>query len=320
MMLLALRREGIAGVWGVCGDIGFPGEDDVDMDVPATIGGTLDNCRLDELDERWSINDDDMESERAALESLIRWNRFKAADVLLVLASAPEESPECWKLFRSFFKSSIFRNSPIFSSSSWIEPELPPPASASTPEPGCADDAALPFPLLLLSSSTLLPPPDDSLALLLLKLLLYLEEIGAGLGELEADDVTAFSGRIEIPFGGTNPVEGVGGTRVASVNWLNAEARATEVRGDIWIGVSLRDGEAERDGALNGWKDTEGLLWTANPPSFERTEALEPWIDRRLGAPLGESEGDWGPCWARRADRGLEPVVGPTWWNVDKLP
>jgi hypothetical protein len=52
MMLLALRREGIAGVWGVCGDIGFPGEDDVDMDVPATIGGTLDNCRLDELDER----------------------------------------------------------------------------------------------------------------------------------------------------------------------------------------------------------------------------------------------------------------------------
>jgi hypothetical protein len=64
----------------------------------------------------------------------------------------------------------------------------------------------------------LLPPPDDSLALLLLKLLLYLEEIGAGLGELEADDVTAFSGRIEIPFGGIDPVEGVGGTRVASVS------------------------------------------------------------------------------------------------------
>ena len=52
MMLLALSRDGMAGVWGVCGDIGLPGEDDVETEVAATIGGTLDSCRLDELDER----------------------------------------------------------------------------------------------------------------------------------------------------------------------------------------------------------------------------------------------------------------------------
>lgn len=34
------------------GDIGLPGDEDVEIEVPATMGGTLDNCRLDELDER----------------------------------------------------------------------------------------------------------------------------------------------------------------------------------------------------------------------------------------------------------------------------
>jgi hypothetical protein len=51
-MLLALKREGIAGVWGVCGDIGFPGDDDVDTDVPAIIGGMLESWRLEDVDER----------------------------------------------------------------------------------------------------------------------------------------------------------------------------------------------------------------------------------------------------------------------------
>jgi hypothetical protein len=68
-MEFALRRDGIAGVWGVCGDTGLPGDDDVDMDVAATIGGTLDNCRLEELDERWRCNDEDMDSVNALLES-----------------------------------------------------------------------------------------------------------------------------------------------------------------------------------------------------------------------------------------------------------
>jgi hypothetical protein len=52
MIEFALRRDGIAGVCGVCGETGLPGEDDVEMDVAATIGGTLDKCRLEELDER----------------------------------------------------------------------------------------------------------------------------------------------------------------------------------------------------------------------------------------------------------------------------
>ena len=52
MVLLALSLDGMIGVWGACGEIGFPGDDEVDIEVPATIGGTLDNCRLEELDER----------------------------------------------------------------------------------------------------------------------------------------------------------------------------------------------------------------------------------------------------------------------------
>ena len=51
--------------------MGFPGDEEVDIEVPGTIGGTLDNWRLDEVEDRWRSNDDDMESESAALESLI---------------------------------------------------------------------------------------------------------------------------------------------------------------------------------------------------------------------------------------------------------
>jgi hypothetical protein len=69
MILFALSRDGMAGVWGVWGDTGFPGDEDVDAEVAATIGGTLDNCRLDELEERWY--ETDMESDSAAFESRI---------------------------------------------------------------------------------------------------------------------------------------------------------------------------------------------------------------------------------------------------------
>ena len=90
-MLLELSREGIAGVWGVwgvCGEIAFPGEDDVEKDVPATIGGTPpERCLLDELEDRCNNREDDIESERAVFESLIRWKRVKAAFVLRVDAS-----------------------------------------------------------------------------------------------------------------------------------------------------------------------------------------------------------------------------------------
>ena len=69
MMLLALSRDGIAGVCGVRGDMRSPGDEDVDSEVPATIGGTLDNCRLEELEERWPSIDEDMESDKTACES-----------------------------------------------------------------------------------------------------------------------------------------------------------------------------------------------------------------------------------------------------------
>ena len=61
-------------MWGVCGDTGFPGDDDADIDVAATIGGTLDNCRLDELEDRCNKVEDDIDSVNALLESRIDWN------------------------------------------------------------------------------------------------------------------------------------------------------------------------------------------------------------------------------------------------------
>tara|TARA_R110002060_G_scaffold21525_1_gene29200 strand:+ start:1510 stop:1698 length:189 start_codon:yes stop_codon:yes gene_type:complete len=61
----------MAGVCGVCGDTGLPGDDEADIDVAATIGGTLDNCRLEELDDRCSIVEDDMDSVNALFDSRI---------------------------------------------------------------------------------------------------------------------------------------------------------------------------------------------------------------------------------------------------------
>jgi hypothetical protein len=42
----------MAGVCGVWGEIGLPGDEAVDTEVPAIIAGTLDRWRLDEDDER----------------------------------------------------------------------------------------------------------------------------------------------------------------------------------------------------------------------------------------------------------------------------
>jgi hypothetical protein len=65
-MLLALSRDGIAGVCGVCGEMGLPGDEAVDTDVPATIAGTLDSWRLEDEDERCNIIEEETESESAA--------------------------------------------------------------------------------------------------------------------------------------------------------------------------------------------------------------------------------------------------------------
>jgi hypothetical protein len=42
----------MAGVCGVWGDIGFPGDEAVEIEVPATMGGTPESCLLEEMDER----------------------------------------------------------------------------------------------------------------------------------------------------------------------------------------------------------------------------------------------------------------------------
>jgi hypothetical protein len=171
MMLLALRREGIAGVCGVCGEIGFPGEEAVEKEVPAIMAGTLDSCRLDEDDERWSIVDAETDSASPVWESLMRWYLFSWAAVLCVLVVLAEMS--AWvKLLRSFFVSRSFKKSEMFSSSVGASPELPPVPSLKVPDPRCIDDDTLPFPLLRSSFSVLLPPPDENLLLLWPKLLL----------------------------------------------------------------------------------------------------------------------------------------------------
>jgi hypothetical protein len=136
MMLLALSLDGIAGVCGVRGEMRSPGDDEIEVEVPATMGGTLESCLLDELEERWSNMEDDMESDRAALESLMRWNLDRAAVVRLRCASADVLSAGALKLLRSFFWSSNLRKSEILSSSVLSEPELAPPPSAKTPDPG----------------------------------------------------------------------------------------------------------------------------------------------------------------------------------------
>lgn len=101
--LLALNLDGIVGVWGVWGEIGLPGDGDVDIDVPATIAGTLDSCRLEVLDDRCSMSEEDIDSERSLLVSLILWYLFNAALVLRFDASEAAELLGVRKLLRSFF-------------------------------------------------------------------------------------------------------------------------------------------------------------------------------------------------------------------------
>lgn len=111
------------------------GDGDVDIDAPATIAGTLDSCRLEELEDRCSISEDDIDSDKSLLVSLILWYLLSAALVRRVEASEALGSLGDLKLLRSFFWSSILRKSEMLSSSVLTEPELVPP-SAKTPDPG----------------------------------------------------------------------------------------------------------------------------------------------------------------------------------------
>ena len=69
---MMLKREGTAGVWGVCGESGFPGEEDDDTEVPVTIGGMLDSCRLEELEDRFKTKEEDRDSDNTAFDSRMR--------------------------------------------------------------------------------------------------------------------------------------------------------------------------------------------------------------------------------------------------------
>lgn len=159
--LFELRRDRMAGVCGVWGEMGFPGDEAVDMEVPEIIGGTPDSCLLEDVDERCKCIDDDIESDSAAFESRMRWKRARAAEVEVGRLKPDSSDVELLGFMRSFLVSSIFKNSEIFSSSAWNDSALVPVASASKPEPGCTfDEAALALSLELSSSVFIVPPVD----------------------------------------------------------------------------------------------------------------------------------------------------------------
>lgn len=137
--------------------------------------------------------------------------------------------------------------------------------------------------------------------------------IGAGFGELEAEDAIAVS------LGNDGVLSAVCGNAVRDVLFrVCAEggifvALATELMGDGGTGVPMA-GDEDSEPALKGWKDTEGRRPV---PSVDRSE------DFRSGPALcvvccllessdssGELEGI--SCAARSADMGLEHVAGPT--------
>lgn len=90
------------------------------------------------------------------------------------------------------------------------------------------------------------------------------------------------------------------------------------LRGDIPRGESAKAGEADREGALKGWNETEGRRGKLDPPLSPAICAARP-EGRTLAegrSLLGDSVGEGDPApeslIARSADIGLAPVVGPT--------
>ena len=79
MVRLSLRREGTAGVCGVCGEMGLPGEEAVETEVPCTMGGTLESCLLEELEERCRSIEEFNESDSWVFESRMPLNLDSAA-------------------------------------------------------------------------------------------------------------------------------------------------------------------------------------------------------------------------------------------------
>lgn len=190
-----------------------------------------------------------------------------------------------------------------------------PVTSARIPDPGCAlDEVALALPLELLSSSVRLVPPDDSLPRRWLNELLYLD-MGAGLGDAEVEEAIACSGRAVAGLLRLVEAASVGG----GILLVSAELAGA-------LGGSTSEGDADSGGALNGWKERDGRLVTPALPS-PASAAARPTgrifaAGRSFCGGDAEGEGDVVPNSraARRVEMGLALVVGPTWWNVDKLP
>jgi hypothetical protein len=305
--------------------MGFPGDDEVEIEAPPTTSGTLESWRLDDDEDRCSSTEDDMESERALFDSRIFWNLERAADVRFVEASEPDGSVAVSKLLRFFFESSILTKSAMLSSSVGTDPELPPgPASFKIPDPGWADEM-LPLPLLP-SSSVLLAPPDESLPFRWLKLLAYLV-IGAGLGEPEAEDAIAFSGTADVPLKadwGTDPTEFRDRACASEPSAAVFPRELREGEGGGGGSISFWAGDADNEGALKGLNDTDGRLLVPEAPSTPRKTAFDSamilWGGRCRAWTGGEGESWTKSLASRRAEIGLELVGGPTWWKVDRLP
>jgi hypothetical protein len=119
--------------------------------------------------------------------------------------------------------------------------------------------------------------------------------IGAGLGELDAEDVIAISAVVATPFLVALAGTAGGGMPLASLRTPSAGARPTEGRGELETG-GANDGEADNDGVLNGWNEIEPLRPIPALPSTPRSEEREfrfdrgPGIGRIGGEAVGESE------------------------------
>lgn len=121
-------------------------------------------------------------------------------------------------------------------------------------------DETLALPLLLLSSSTLLLDTEGNRALLLLKLDEYLW-IGAGFGELDAEEPTAVSatapGLRKAIWGSVDKDDFL----ACASNGLPA-LRPTELLGELDRKLPAA-GDDDKEPALKGWNDTDGLRWKA---------------------------------------------------------
>lgn len=136
------------------------------------------------------------------------------------------------------------------------------------------------------------------------------------MGDAELEDEMACSDGMERGRRAEAAEEG-GGMKRESAD-VPVCMREDILRGETPKGESARAGEAERGGALKGWKETEGRRGKLDGPLSPAICAARP-VDTTLAGGrsfLGESdgEGDVAPesLSARNAEIGLAPVDGPT--------